>query len=75
MLPIVRNLTSPTRTAFTGGVAGAFGFRSLGFAATIPLAIVLAMTALRPLAEDVYLRYRLVRRQGSSPRDIPRTLG
>jgi len=36
-----------------GGVAGAFGFQQLGFAATLPLAAALLLLAIVPLLDDV----------------------
>ena len=38
---------------FVGGLAGAFGFSRLGYAATIPLAAYLFMLALLPILQDV----------------------
>jgi uncharacterized membrane protein YoaK (UPF0700 family) len=38
---------------FLGGVAGAFGFSKLGYAATIPLAACLFVLALLPILQDV----------------------
>jgi uncharacterized membrane protein YoaK (UPF0700 family) len=49
---------------FGGGIVGAFGFKHLGFIATVPLAVLLALIAARPLAEDAQVRWRLLRRQG-----------
>lgn len=43
---------------FVGGLAGALGFKYVGFASTVPLAIGLWMLALRPFLRDV--RQRLV---------------
>jgi len=43
---------------FLGGVAGALGFKYVGFVSTVPLAIGLWMLALRPFLKDV--RQRLV---------------
>jgi hypothetical protein len=40
-----------------GGLAGALGFKYVGFATTVPLAIVLWVLALRPVLRD--LRQRL----------------
>ncbi|SHN43776.1 Uncharacterized membrane protein YoaK, UPF0700 family [Duganella sacchari] len=36
-----------------GGIAGAFGFKYLGFIATVPLALVLLLLAIVPLFDDV----------------------
>jgi uncharacterized membrane protein YoaK (UPF0700 family) len=38
---------------FTGGLAGALGFKFVGFACTLPLAIGLWMLTLRPLLQDL----------------------
>ena len=38
---------------FVGGVAGALGFKYLGFVSTVPLAIGLWLLALRPFLKDV----------------------
>ena len=38
---------------FLGGLAGALGFKYLGFSATIPLALVLIMLAIVPLLDDI----------------------
>lgn len=45
---------------FVGGVAGAFGFRYLGYVSTVPLAIVLIILASVPAYDDlsVFLRRR-----------------
>lgn len=48
---------------FGGGVCGALGFKRLGYAVTIPLALLLALLAMRPLFEDVQVRRRLARIQ------------
>lgn len=37
---------------FSGGVAGALGFKHLGYASTVPLALMLLLLVLRPLLED-----------------------
>jgi uncharacterized membrane protein YoaK (UPF0700 family) len=41
---------------FLGGVAGAFGFREIGFAFALPLAIMLIVMALIPIVDDVHQR-------------------
>ncbi|HYE39981.1 MAG TPA: YoaK family protein, partial [Ramlibacter sp.] len=41
---------------FVGGLAGALGFKYVGFACTVPLAIGLWMLALRPFLRDVRQR-------------------
>jgi uncharacterized membrane protein YoaK (UPF0700 family) len=38
---------------FSGGIAGAFGFKFLGYVSTVPLAIVLAVMALVPVWDDL----------------------
>jgi uncharacterized membrane protein YoaK (UPF0700 family) len=43
---------------FVGGFAGALGFKHVGFASTVPLAIGLWLLALRPFVKDV--RQRLI---------------
>lgn len=40
---------------FVGGVAGALGFKSLGFIATLPLALLLLLLALIPILDDLSL--------------------
>lgn len=42
---------------FVGGIAGAFGFKSVGFIATVPLALILLALAVIPILDDV-LRLR-----------------
>lgn len=37
----------------TGGIVGAFGFNSLGYVSTVPLALVLAVLALVPTIDDL----------------------
>lgn len=36
-----------------GGIAGAFGFKSVGYVFTVPIAIVLALLALVPMVDDL----------------------
>lgn len=38
---------------FVGGLAGAIGFQTLGYAATIPLAAALVAAAITPVLDDV----------------------
>lgn len=38
---------------FFGGVAGAFGFKLIGYSATIPLAILLLVLAIMPVVDDL----------------------
>lgn len=47
---------------FCGGVLGAFGFKALGFIATLPLALILLLLALIPILDDLLLLPRLHRR-------------
>lgn len=44
---------------FIGGVAGAFGFKSLGFIATLPLAFTLLFLAFVPILDDIRLLPRI----------------
>jgi uncharacterized membrane protein YoaK (UPF0700 family) len=46
---------------FTGGVIGALGFKYLGYAATVPLAVLLIVMASVPLADDLMLWLRRAR--------------
>ncbi|HJW57561.1 MAG TPA: YoaK family protein [Burkholderiaceae bacterium] len=48
---------------FCGGVTGAFGFKALGFIATVPLALILLFMAMIPLVDDLMLLPRFSRRQ------------
>jgi uncharacterized membrane protein YoaK (UPF0700 family) len=41
---------------FTGGLAGAIGFKFAGFVTTVPLAVVLSILTLRPLLHDLRVR-------------------
>jgi uncharacterized membrane protein YoaK (UPF0700 family) len=43
---------------FLGGIAGALGFKHLGYGACLPLALVLALLALMPMLEDFKLAGR-----------------
>jgi len=43
---------------FVGGVVGAWGFQRTGFLATVPLALLLALLAWRPLLHDLLSRRR-----------------
>jgi uncharacterized membrane protein YoaK (UPF0700 family) len=43
---------------FLGGVLGAWGFQRTGFLATVPLALLLALLAWRPLVHDLNMRRR-----------------
>jgi hypothetical protein len=46
-------LTSLVGVFFIGGVAGAVGFKHIGFIATLPLAAVLFLLAVVPLVDDL----------------------
>jgi uncharacterized membrane protein YoaK (UPF0700 family) len=48
---------------FLGGVTGALGFRRLGFKVTVPLAIFLLVLAFRPLALELRIFLRHLRRE------------
>ncbi|MWV17946.1 DUF1275 domain-containing protein [Pseudomonas sp. L-22-4S-12] len=48
---------------FCGGVAGAFGFKYLGYIATLPLALVLVTLAIVPALDDLALMLRRWRRR------------
>lgn len=48
---------------FAGGVAGALGFKYVGYAATLPLAGLLVVLAIVPLADDFRTRTRLLLHQ------------
>jgi uncharacterized membrane protein YoaK (UPF0700 family) len=45
---------------FAGGVAGALGFKYVGYASTLPLAGLLVLLAIVPLVDDVRTRTRLL---------------
>lgn len=47
---------------FVGGLAGAVGFRLVGFKMTIFLAIALILLAWRPVLADIKIRFRIVKR-------------
>lgn len=49
---------------FTGGVAGALGFKYVGYASTLPLAALLVVLAIVPLVDDVRTRLRMVMLRG-----------
>ena len=49
----LRLLTMLLSAFFTGGVIGALGFRTLGYSATLPLAVVLLGLAAVPAVDDV----------------------
>lgn len=43
---------------FTGGVVGAYGFKHVGYTATVPLSLVLGMLAVVPALDDVRRYFR-----------------
>lgn len=45
-----------------GGIMGGVGFKQLGYATTLPLALLLVVLTLLPLLDDMRLRYRVFRR-------------
>ncbi len=45
-----------------GGIAGAFGFKQLGYGTTLPLAALLIVLTMLPMIDDMRLRYRFLRR-------------
>ncbi|VVD91670.1 membrane protein [Pandoraea communis] len=53
----LRLLCSLLGMFFLGGLAGALGFKYLGFSATIPLALVLVTLAIVPLLDDIARRH------------------
>lgn len=46
---------------FVGGLAGAFGFKALGFVATLPLAFALLFAAVLPILDDIRVYSRAPR--------------
>ena len=52
----VRILASLLSSFFAGAVAGAFGFKAIGFGATLPLAAVLLALAIVPIIDDLRAR-------------------
>lgn len=45
-----------------GGMAGAFGFKQLGYGTTLPLAALLIVLTMLPMIDDMRLRCRFLRR-------------
>lgn len=43
---------------FAGGLLGALGFKHIGFAATLPLAMILLLAAVVPVIDDLVLRWQ-----------------
>jgi uncharacterized membrane protein YoaK (UPF0700 family) len=58
-------LTSLALCFLVGGVAGAVGFKHLGYAATVPLALILMALVLVPIGDDMndLVRRRMARRR------------
>jgi fatty acid desaturase len=54
-------LASLVTLFFVGGVVGAMSFKYIGFAATLPLAVILLMLAAVPVLDDVSVRVRRAR--------------
>lgn len=52
-LPRMKLLGSLLALFFLGGLAGALGFKYLGFISTLPLAVLLLVLAIVPIADDV----------------------
>lgn len=52
-IPKLRLLSTLLLMFFSGGVAGALGFKHVGFISTMPLALVLMLFALVPVLDDV----------------------
>lgn len=52
-----------------GGIVGALGFKQLGYATTIPLALLLVALSVLPLLDDMRLRYRVAKRQWYSAQE------
>ena len=55
-------LVSLLAAFFVGGVAGALGFKYIGYASTLPLAALLVVLAVVPLVDDLRTRARLLKR-------------
>jgi uncharacterized membrane protein YoaK (UPF0700 family) len=55
--PKLKLLASLVALFFTGGIAGAIGFKYLGFAASLVLAAILLMLAIVPVLDDVKARF------------------
>lgn len=54
-------LASLVALFFVGGVIGAMSFKHVGFAATLPLAVILLLLAAVPVLDDVSIRVRRLR--------------
>ena len=59
----LRLLLSLLASFFIGGVAGALGFKYVGYASTLPLAALLVLLAIVPLLDDLRTRTRVLMRQ------------
>jgi uncharacterized membrane protein YoaK (UPF0700 family) len=55
-------LVSLASAFFIGGLAGALGFKYLGYVATVPLAVVLLLLALAPIVDDLTVFFARMRR-------------
>jgi uncharacterized membrane protein YoaK (UPF0700 family) len=49
----LRLLASLLGMFFAGGLAGAFGFKQIGFVSTVPLAAILVVLAVVPVLDDL----------------------
>ena len=54
----LRLLVTLTTLFLVGGIAGALGFKHIGFISTLPLAILLVTLALVPLVDDLLIKFR-----------------
>ena len=52
--PRLKVLTTLALCFFIGGVIGAFGFKLVGYLATVPLALTLATLVMAPVADDLH---------------------
>jgi uncharacterized membrane protein YoaK (UPF0700 family) len=48
---------------FVGGIAGALGFKSIGYLSTVPLALILIAMATVPAADDLILLFQKLKRK------------
>ena len=65
-MPRLSMLVSLALFFFMGGVIGAFGFKHIGYIATVPLALVLMALVIVPIADDLKAAFQ--QRQGESER-------
>jgi uncharacterized membrane protein YoaK (UPF0700 family) len=56
-------LASLVTLFFVGGVAGAMSFKHIGFAATLPLAVILLLLAAVPVLDDVFIGVKRLRKR------------